>query len=121
MLIEDESLMPDKVSTKVFIDDHDVKCDQAVSDYCFFLLLSMITAMVVGHNGNDGNDGGSFIMINIAIIIITIIHFYLSTADDISYPGRVAQHIGVNLVQSIQTEISLELGKIFFRKKTCSA
>ena len=36
MLIEDESLMPDKVSTKVFIDDHDVKCDQAVSDYCFF-------------------------------------------------------------------------------------
>lgn len=35
MLIEDESLMPDKVSTKVFIDDHDVKCDQAVSDYFF--------------------------------------------------------------------------------------
>ena len=73
--------------------------------------------MVVGHNGNDGNDGGSFIMINIAIIIITIIHFYLSTADDISYPGRVAQHIGVNLVQSIQTEIFLEFRGIFFRKK----
>ena len=57
-------------------------------------LFIMITATMVGHKA-DGNDNG---LHRDHHRHVTIIYLYLSTADDISYPGGVAQHICVNLL-----------------------